>query len=298
MNVEPITFALAPSMSIDTIVARRDALVAKIGELRRLYMEMHETRAAIFNDGPETRCGHITVSLEWSKTHRDLERAEQMDEAVKRIDGECWDRLLQLSGLHQLMDDEQRREWAKQIETGTMPPFTLKNIEATFSGLASQRHEIFERGVVNVFRGLSWDFKTNSPVKFGKRLHCRFASERHRWYDRQRGRVCVQFFGPRYEFGNKIDDLIRAFHVLEGKPEPAQDQSARCLMHNDEWMKGQVGPGEQPEVNELVLHDLIRFRGFKNGNARITFLRLDLVDELNRIIAKHYPNALPPTDAA
>ena len=35
------------------------------------------------------------------------------------------------------------------------------------------------------------------------------------------------------------------------------------------------------------------FRVFKNGNAAITFTRLDLVEKLNKIIAKHYPNALP-----
>ena len=30
----------------------------------------------------------------------------------------------------------------------------------------------------------------------------------------------------------------------------------------------------------------------KNGNAHVTFKRMDLVDTMNRIIAKHYPGAL------
>jgi len=29
---------------------------------------------------------------------------------------------------------------------------------------------VFERGVINVFKELSWDFKTNSPCKFGAKI--------------------------------------------------------------------------------------------------------------------------------
>jgi hypothetical protein len=28
---------------------------------------------------------------------------------------------------------------------------------------------VFERAVINVFKGLSWDYKSNSPCKFGKK---------------------------------------------------------------------------------------------------------------------------------
>lgn len=33
-------------------------------------------------------------------------------------------------------------------------------------------------------------------------------------------------------------------------------------------------------------------RWFKNGNGHLTFSRPDLVEAMNRILAKHYPNAL------
>ncbi|WP_137567695.1 DUF4942 domain-containing protein, partial [Escherichia coli] len=32
------------------------------------------------------------------------------------------------------------------------------------------KDEVFERGVINVFRGLSWNYKTNCPCKFGSKL--------------------------------------------------------------------------------------------------------------------------------
>jgi hypothetical protein len=42
-----------------------------------------------------------------------------------------------------------------------------------------------------------------------------------------------------------------------------------------------------------VENDYLAIRTFKNGNGHVMFKRPDLVDAMNRIIAKHYPGALP-----
>ena len=34
-------------------------------------------------------------------------------------------------------------------------------------------------------------------------------------------------------------------------------------------------------------------RGYRKGTVHITFRRPDLVEQLNNIIARHYPDALP-----
>lgn len=39
--------------------------------------------------------------------------------------------------------------------------------------------------------------------------------------------------------------------------------------------------------------DYLLIRCFKNNNGHITFKRPDLVEKMNKIIAKHYPGALP-----
>jgi len=39
-------------------------------------------------------------------------------------------------------------------------------------------------------------------------------------------------------------------------------------------------------------NDYFHLRWFKNGNGHLTFKRADLVEQMNRILAKHYPNAL------
>lgn len=40
-------------------------------------------------------------------------------------------------------------------------------------------------------------------------------------------------------------------------------------------------------------NEYLSIRTFKNGNGHVTFKRIDLVERMNTIIAKHYPGALP-----
>lgn len=39
--------------------------------------------------------------------------------------------------------------------------------------------------------------------------------------------------------------------------------------------------------------DMFTIRYFQKGSGHITFKRLDLVEKMNDIVAKHYPGALP-----
>lgn len=39
---------------------------------------------------------------------------------------------------------------------------------STFKKLYPSKTPVFDRGIINVFKGLSWDYKTNSPCFFGK----------------------------------------------------------------------------------------------------------------------------------
>jgi len=41
---------------------------------------------------------------------------------------------------------------------------------STFEQLPLNKGEVFERGVRNVFKGVSWNVKTNSPCKFGAKI--------------------------------------------------------------------------------------------------------------------------------
>lgn len=297
--LEQTSYALVPSLSVDAILARRDALHAAVRATHAAYLELHARRRALFDGDPSGTATDYDLGLEWHRTRRDFDAEEGLAEAFKRVDARCWGYLLAKSGLEQLMDHAARTEWRQQLEKLVMPEFVRANIDATFVSLASQRTFIFERGVVNVFKSLSHDYKTNTPVKLGKRLIVTYAAECRTWHypdkhPTKAGRPCTTVYGPTHSFADKLDDLMRVFFVLEGKPEPSHDQGAWAQLSRGDWMKGDVDVGDAPDIRDVALHGLVTFRGFKNGNAHLTFLRPDLVDKLNKIIAKHYPNALPP----
>lgn len=140
------------------------------------------------------------------------------------------------------------------------------NIEATFTHLYGARGGMFERGVLACFRRLSWDYRTNQPFKFGKRIIVKYLLSQG---------------STNHRVTNELDDLIRVFCVLDGKPEPDHRHGAYALVWN-----------ARHERRTEAENDYLHLRWFKNGNGHLTFKRLDLVEKINVILAKHYPNAL------
>lgn len=189
-------------------------------------------------------------------------------QGMKSFDGLAWRHLMRESGILSFMDATSRKQWEESIQKGEAPELTAENIEATFGRLYSDRGDMFERGVVSCFRRLSWDYKTNLPQKFGKRI------------------VVTYLCG--YHSHNKcdeLDDLVRVMHVLDGKPEPDHRCGIYSLL-NAERLNYERRAG-------TIETDFLHIRVFKNGNGHVTFKRPDLVEQMNRIIAKHHPNALP-----
>ena len=127
---------------------------------------------------------------------------------------------------------------------------------------------MFERGVIACFKSLAWCYKTNLPQKFGKRIVV----------------TCINSSYSRKH--DAMDDLLRVMHVLDGKPEPDHRGGFGSMLR----AAGLDGYYSKAGVCE---NEYLSVRTFKNGNGHITFKRLDLIDKMNLIIAKHYPGALP-----
>ncbi len=260
---------LIPSISIDALIARRDAVASRIHHMLTDYREVQELLE------PIPYASHATT-LSMNGTHRSFCTVEDAALMVRAVDARIWDHLLKQSGLWQLMDAGARRDWQNKIGKSEVPELTRANIEATFAELHQGRSAMFERGVVAVFRRLSWHYKTNSPVAFGRRLVMRGLVST--W--KTNGRLHAN--GPAHEGCNQLDDLLRVLMTFEGLPEPATGSFQRLASLR--WPR---------EVDTVDLHDLLRVRGFNNGNGHVTFLRPDLIDRMNAIVAKHYPNVLP-----
>ncbi len=268
---------LVPGLSIDQLLQRRDDMVTRIRSAHRLLGEADQLAEALFGD--ENR-GH-RLDLQTSSSHKSFTCTGGDEKLIREIDGRAWSYLLQKSGLQTFLDAAAREKWRHAINKNDVPPLTRANIEGTFTHLYETRGEMFERGVLAVFHALSWDYKTNSPVRFGKRLILR------RIVDVWGFGKDVYISGVAHGGADQLDDLIRVLSVLDGKPEPDHRQGTYHRLCEAKW----------PKAAPVADLDYFTVRGFRNGNGHLTFTCPDLVDRLNQILAKHHPNALPAARA-
>lgn len=271
-------FDLVKSISVDNLLRQRDAMHERLHTVRATLSEIADIgkAAGIFETDSYHRTLDRAIYGEGSRYayRTELQTAESIDAACKRIDAMAWDLLMRESGLWSLMDAKAREQWRENIDKVKVPPLNRDNIEATFQGLYGARADMFERGVLLCFRGLSWSYRTNLPQKFGKRIIKR-----------------VRHYGTvSQECMSELEDLQRVFCILDRRPEEDHRHGLYRRLAAAERVSDQpYGRRDRFEHADSFM----TFRVFKNGNAAITFTRPDLVEKLNKIIAKRYPNALP-----
>ncbi len=272
---------LIPSISVDNLVAQRDGAADRIRKAHTLLAEANTLCTSFLGLAGE----HLSwkMRLQESSSRHDFTDPKGAEHLIRTMDAAYWDTLLKHSGLLTFMDAGAREAWYAKIRESDVPELTTANIHATFESLYGARGDMFERGVVKAFKALSWDYKTNLPVRFGKRIVLERLIETMTRSGGKRWMSGISFRGA-----DMLDDLVRVMSVLDGKPEPDHRNGTFSAAREAGFMM------DGSDCNGLDLHGYVSLKGFKNGNGHVTFLRLDLVDELNRIIAKHHPNALPP----
>lgn len=171
------------------------------------------------------------------------------------------------------MDAQAREQWYNSLEKEDIPAINEENILSTFEQLHQSKDDVFERGVINVFKGLSWDYKTNSPCKFGKKIIVT-------------GLVKCDLWGFGLSGGwqrDRLADLERMLMILDGKPIP--DNRADVTRRLDDHIL-------ENRSRQQYEDEMFKIKYFQKGTAHITFRRPELVDKLNDIIARHYPGVL------
>ncbi|CFQ96295.1 MULTISPECIES: DUF4942 domain-containing protein [Yersinia] len=203
-----------------------------------------------------------------------MEKAETAMKVITcNLDRGIWRDLMKKSGMLSLMDAQARDQWYRNLEGDNIPAVSEANILSTFEQLHQSKGDVFERGVINVFKGLSWDFKTNNPCKFGKKIIVTGLVKCDRW-------------GYGLNWGRRRDqlaDLERMLFLLDGKPIPDNrgDVKTRLMEH----IRGHQGVHSYED-------DFFSIRYFQKGTSHLIFKRLDLLEKMNDIIAKHYPGML------
>jgi hypothetical protein len=287
------TTDLVPSVSIANLVNQRAAVLSKLHEAVTLIREASALAAEAHLGMPRftvsngyDRGSERTISDSLTGHDRNGSRWHTSGDAVADVeklirlgvDAAAWQYLMAQSGMRSLMDATARKKWDDSIVEGNFPELTDPNIRSTFGMLHDSRGELFERGVIEAFRSLSWDYKTNEPQRFGKRIVIAYLRS-----SVSGGRSDSDRLGyVNHRNTDRLDDLSRVLRVLDGKPEPDH----RCGWYS---LLNKVDRKSDPDAQD----DYMTVKSFRNGAGHVTFKRLDLVEQMNRIIAKHYPNALP-----
>ncbi|HAT1685430.1 TPA: DUF4942 domain-containing protein [Klebsiella oxytoca] len=260
------------STSIERIVTGRNAALA---QTEALIQQLDDISLLTFSVGGGT-------AREWGmrQGHRyDCWLMEKPDKAMKaitrNIDRSIWKDLMKKSGMLALMDAQARDAWYNSLEKDDIPAISEENILSTFKQLHQSKGEVFERGVINVFKHLSWNYKSNSPCKFGPKIIVN-------------GLVKYDQWGYSLNHGwqrDQLVDLNRMLMLLDGKPVP--DNRENVTHRLDDHIH------QHRMKAEIYEDEMLRIKYFQKGSAHITFRRPDLVDRLNDIIARHYPGLLP-----
>jgi hypothetical protein len=270
------TSDLVKSVSIENLLSQRNAVLERFSQALDLIGEA-DALATVANLGRprlvfESSGGAREYSLnQFSGEYARKNKADVMAAFQRTVDAGAWQHLMSESGMRSFMSAKVREQWDSQIhgDKKDIPPLTRENIIATFENLYATRGEMMENGVIECFRALSWQYRTNQPVKFGKKIIMQYFLRDPRF--------------PDYSRCNQVDDLVRLFTRLDGKPEPDHRNGTYSIT------SAAMQRGEATLETEYLA-----FRWY--GSARtlhLTFLRPDLVDQLNAILAKRYPGALP-----
>lgn len=220
------------------------------------------------------RCTDLAKSLLDQHGSYLMPNSAQLRDDAKRIraelDASLWRRAFDLTGFKQIMDAEAVAAFDKGLHSSP-PAFTDSNIRATFMDLHARSGEMFRRGIVNVFRYLSDDYKTNSsePFRIGRKV------------------VMTWMVGPSFKRGlqlrhggpgDRIGDIDRIIKTIDGKQYKPRELEYAMNAAFDR--------------SEVFEDDYYRAKAFKNSNLHLEFKRPDLLDGLNEQIAEHYGNAL------
>ncbi|MFP2413511.1 MULTISPECIES: DUF4942 domain-containing protein [Citrobacter] len=274
MQTEPVVLTehneLICSTSIERVVSGRDAALLQIEQLIQQLEAISRLTSEVGGG----------TAQDWAMKagHRyDSWLTETVDKAIpavtRNIDRSIWRDLMLKSGMMALMDAQARDQWHKNLEEGDLPAISEANILSTFEQLHLNKMDVFERGIINVFKGLSWDYKTNRPCSFGKKIIINNLVTHNRW-------------GFSLNWGwrrDQLADLERMLFLLDGKPIPDNrgDISTRLLEHI-----------RDNPAKDMYEDEFFSIRYFQKGTAHLTFKRLELIERMNDIIAKHYPGML------
>jgi hypothetical protein len=200
-------------------------------------------------------------------------RESPVPHVMKFFDAAAWDRFYNASGVSQFMSESARGEWRTAIYELNVGPLTAENVKATFAALMERSSEFLVDGLVAVARSISWNHATNTPHMVTPRLILKA------FYTR--GSISETSAGT-------LDDLDRCLRVIAGKDDPPLDSSL--------WRRRL--PYAAPRFGQVLAGKYFDVKIYSGaGTCHLSFKDegLELLPQLNRLLATRYPSTLPPS---
>jgi hypothetical protein len=272
---------ILPSTTVDRVCAARDAALSRMKEaianLTRGHMLAQEAaELGVHAHGPHNfYFQDRSKDADYGRLFASLDPARSLDIYRQHLDARVWTHLLHMTGMSSLMDRTAKEQFDNSL-AGTVPEVTRDNVHATFEALLGDANLIFQRGLARAFSSLDRRFKSHDAFKIGSRIVLTNVFDS--W-----GHVS---YGSRVS--ESITDIERVLSVLAGDTTPVGSLMQKI---RDDRANGGMSPHQS--VTETPY---LRVRAFKNGNAHLWFLRDDLVEKANQVLAAYYGEVLP--DAA
>ncbi len=249
-------FAPAPSDMIDQLLAQYRGARTQIAQAAALFAGEMGNVVRYFTHG---NCGReATVS------QSNLFREEG---AVKALDAAYWSKALSFTDVLDVMPQARRDAWNAQITKMETPEFSDATVRPTIESLLASRQQFLAERVDGIFRALSGEHVTNSPMGFGKRMIL--------GYMLSYGSIC-------YSRAGYINDLRGVIAKFMGRDEPKHYSSLKALEtlrnHWGQWVTFDGGS--------------LRIRLYRKGTAHLE-VHPDMAWRLNQILAHMHPLAIP-----
>ena len=270
--IDSIETDLIPRKTLEDLCAHRQRAIDLYRQGFELLAEAQREHSAA---AQESQC----IDALPERLHRDIKynpesAAKLVAHMITRIDKNMWTALLTSTRLWSLMDDVERRKFETVLQDSP-PPVSVDAVLATMTRLMADGGMIFRRGLVSAFQDLSREYKSHGGFKLGDRIVLTWAVR----YDT----LCDSFDCHSAE--NMLRDVDRVMHVLDGKPAPDYQQGLCAALRTAfrEYRETKSTRASTPYWDA---------RFFKNGNIHLWFMRPDLRDKANKMIAEHFGLAL------
>lgn len=268
--------AIIPATKVASIVGSRDAALSTARRAAILIGQGHALAAEAAALAHQAYGDAVFHEVDHGKQHAfsRLFLSFDVDASVeafrKNMDARTWIRIIELSGIRQLMDRTEKDKFYKEL-AGTVPEVTEDAILSALEALAGDAKLIFQRGLARVFTDLDRRFKSHDAFKIGSRIILtRLFTEDGYWNFHSSAR-------------ETIADVERVFALLAG----AAPNAGALVQAIDASRRGY---GARQGVCES---EYFRIRTFMNGNAHLWFTRDDLVEKANLTLADYYGEVLP-----